>query len=426
MDRGDWMGWILLSTPGLLLLLSPYSAWLLPGWGVLLLAVNATRLANPHAAATGLAWATLLAEPVLLEWSARRLAAPSLPEWRQEAAGVGLAGHPTRLWGLTEGQMGNAGPPATVNRLGLRGQVPVVPRPEGVERILITGDSTFFGHGVADERTLGQSLVRGLAGRGIVTDAIDGGIPGYSSAQSRVLLDEVGWSLEPTMLLVGNLWSDNTVNGFHDADLLRTAAVFAHNPLRHSAFFLLASDYFHGAEGDDQLVVWTTASRWPEGVERRVPIQQYAGNLDAMARDAAARGTGIAFLAPTTPTILEGMPGTVSSWDPYFEAMREVAAWHGVPVVSFEEALRLHPAPTTAEFMDPIHPSALGVAAIAEHTTRVLVQAGWPQERLTATDVPFDATHLVDGDPALRRSEATMSLQAGLFPTTDLPNSTAR
>ena len=52
------------------------------------------------------------------------------PTWgAADNPSVVLTGHPTRLWGLTEGERQNLDTVATVNALGLRGDVPQMPRP---------------------------------------------------------------------------------------------------------------------------------------------------------------------------------------------------------------------------------------------------------------------------------------------------------
>ena len=92
------------------------------------------------------------------EWLAGR-ANTVFPTWgATDNPSVVLTGHPTRLWGLTEGKRQNLDTVATVNALGLRGAEPIMPRPADEQRIVIVGDSTFFGFGVADEHTLASVL----------------------------------------------------------------------------------------------------------------------------------------------------------------------------------------------------------------------------------------------------------------------------
>jgi len=50
-----------------------------------------------------------------------------------------------------------------------------------------------------------------------------------------------------------------------------------------------------------RLVTWPTVDRMPETGTRRVPLPDYARNLDTRIRDARARGAGAVLLAPGSP-----------------------------------------------------------------------------------------------------------------------------
>ena len=77
----------------------------------------------------------------LAELAARQVN-PVLPQWTaSDNPSVVMTGHPTRLWGLAPGERRNVDTVATVSELGLRGEVPVIPRPFGEERIAVIGDS---------------------------------------------------------------------------------------------------------------------------------------------------------------------------------------------------------------------------------------------------------------------------------------------
>ena len=174
----------------------------------------------------------LLVVAVGAEMAARAMG-PVIPAWQpQTGVGVIMTGHPTRLWGMAPGVRQNFKVSATINELGLRGPVP---GPRTGERILLVGDSSFFGHGIADDATIAVVLEKDLRERGIDVDVVNAAIPGYSTEQTLLLLEEVGWGFDPTLLLSGNLWSDNNADGFRDADLLRTAAAFHGNPLAESS-----------------------------------------------------------------------------------------------------------------------------------------------------------------------------------------------
>jgi acyl-CoA thioesterase-1 len=90
--------------------------------------------------------------------------------------------------------------------------------------VLVLGDSSFFGHGVREAETLPAQLEQALRARGVDARVQNFGVPGYSSIQSRALLDEQGWAADPDLVLIGSLWSDNNIDGFRDADLLAITA----------------------------------------------------------------------------------------------------------------------------------------------------------------------------------------------------------
>lgn len=362
----------------------------------------------------------LVATLGISEGLARLVAAPEIPVWRPaENADVVMGGNATRLWGMSEGVRKTVQTTATINAKGLRGAIPEVPRPSSRQRILLVGDSSFFGHGVSDSETIAVRLEAALKADGIDVDVVNGAIPGYSTEQTRILLDEVGWDMQPTLLLIANLWSDNNADGFRDVDLLRTAAVYQGNPLVHSALFQLIATAVDGARGGTagHLVTWTKSSKWPAAKERRVPVQSYATNLDRMVRTAKERGAGAAFISPANQGLVTGEYKNGAGWDPYFTAQAAVAAWHHLPVASAVEALRADPAPVGDKFVDSMHPSALGANDIAVHVASVLTGAGWPGANLYGRDEPFDPSGLLDDSSVPPGGQsAKYSPQAQLFP----------
>ena len=62
-----------------------------------------------------------------------------------------------------------------------------------------------------DDETIIEQTVDRLRATGLDVDAVNAGVPGYSTEQTRMLLEEDGWQLEPTLLLIGNLWSSSSV-----------------------------------------------------------------------------------------------------------------------------------------------------------------------------------------------------------------------
>ncbi len=344
------------------------------------------------------------------------------PAWQARDPGdVIMVGHPTRLWGMGEGKRSNAGSIATINALGLRGDMPRMPRPVARARVLVTGDSSFFGHGVADDATPAVLVGAALRGHGLDVDTVNGAVPGYSTEQTRLLLDEIGWATEPTLLVVCNVWSDYNFDHFRDQDLLRTQALFGRGLLARSALFRLAAgwgDSLRGGEGA-HVVTWTQHSTWPESGVRRVSARRFAENLDRIARDAAARGIGVVFLRPTNRDMARGDDSGADVRAPYFDAQAAVAAWHGVPLIETGPAFAAAAALLGPDqlFLDDLHPSAAGNAVLAGAMVDGLVAAGWPTSRLVGRADAFDAAAIADSAEAGRgASPGSMSPQVNLFP----------
>jgi lysophospholipase L1-like esterase len=309
---------------------------------------------------------------------------------------------------------------ATINALGMRGDMPVTPKPAGTPRVLVLGDSTFFGHGVNDADTFPAQLQRVLGERGHPVEVLNAAVPGYSSEQSRVQLEELGWSLEPDLLIIGSLWSDNNIDSFQDQDLLRTVHAYANNPLYDSAFFRLLAGAVDRARGGTgaHLVTWTKSSQWSSKGGRRVSLARYAENLDTMADEAAARGVGVAFIAPCNIGLVNGEYPDGASWDPYFAVQEQIAAFHHVPWIRTLPAMQAAAGgDPKALFVDVMHPSRAGHAVFATLTADTLLAAGWPEQKLLATPGTFPTDGLVDNSfsngPANPQSP-----QRNLFPGT--------
>lgn len=355
------------------------------------------------------------------------------PAWQAADPGdVIMIGHPTRLWGMGEGRRQNAGSIATINALGLRGDKPRLPRPAGRQRVLVTGDSSFFGHGVPDDQTPAALLGERLRAAGVDADTVNGAVPGYSTEQTRLLLDEVGWSLEPTLLVVCNAWSDYNFDHFRDEDLLRTQQAFGRGILAQSSLFRLVAAGVDRARGGDgaHLVSWTRHSSWPTSGVRRVPPRRYAENLDTIVREAATRGVGVVLLTPTNRDMARGDLTGAEVRAPYFDAQAAVAAWHGVPRVETLAAFTTAAAAAGPDtlFLDDLHPSAAGNAVVADTIVTALTAAGWPGTPLVGRSDPFDASGVVDTAPgSLGASPGAMSPQVNLFPggATSLARQTA-
>lgn len=314
---------------------------------------------------------------------------PQLPGWGGPSGADGLmTSHPTRLWGMSPGIKPNAeDSQADINELGFRGSMPDRPKPDGRLRVISLGDSSFYGFGVNDSETFDVQLTRSLNERGVDADSVNAGVAGYSIAQHAVALDEVLWDLEPDLLVLCNVWSDNTWDTFHDEDLLVSAAFARKNPLTRSAFVKLVAAQFSALAptNSGKIIVWNGADGWPEGKIRRVPLDRWIALHHEVLVEASKRGVGAVFLKPTNSFLLsEVHDGPPPAWSPYFRAMDALASLHGIPVVdvtsAYTEAME-EGIEATELLWDKMHPTALGHTVLAAAIESTLVASGWPEAR---------------------------------------------
>jgi hypothetical protein len=317
-----------------------------------------------------------------------------------------MTGHPERLWGLGPGPRDNAGTVATIAPIGLRAPVPEGPRPEGTERVLVLGDSSFFGYGVDDTATMAAFLGERLKDLGAV---INGGVPGYSTAQSTLLMEDVGWGLDPTLLIIGSFWSDTNFAPYADKTLLASAGSSALGGLTRSALVRLIA----GRLRLGGLVSWTRFDAVPRATQRRVAVGDYALALDRLIAEASRRDVGCVLITPPEAVEVTGSARPPHHWAPYLEAQDKVANHHGIPLVRTTARFRAHYAAAVAAsaedpavakdrargalFLDDLHPTVMGQSMMAEAVFEGLVNNGWPTMRLRGVGrTPFATETLAD------------------------------
>ncbi len=318
------------------------------------------------------------------------------------------------------------GSTASINELGLRGSIPERPRPSGRNRIMSLGDSAFFGFGVNDHQVFTYELSSLLRSEGVDVDDVNAGVSGYSIAQHRILLEEVGWDLEPTLLILCNVWSDNTWDTFHDEDLIESRRFASKNPLTNSALVKLAAGQLAALNPGDggRVIVWNSAGEWPVGKKRRVPLDRWIKLTDNVMREAADRGIGVLMLKPTNSFLLEGLGnGPDPGWQPYFDAMDGLAAHHGVPLLDITEVYKAamnSGTPAQDILWDKMHPSETGHRILAQGIATKLNEVGWPENRLLPQGQAFSGAEYTDlPKPNWTDDAGDGSPQRNLFALTD-------
>ena len=306
-----------------------------------------------------------------------------------ENRGNTMMPHPTRIWSLPVGAQSAYKESFTITEQGIRQSAVAA---QGVT-IVTTGDSSIFGHGLPDGDTLHDQLQASLRGRGIVTNAHTIAIPGYSSEQTRVMLEEVGWDLHPDLLVIGNLWSDNDIRYFTDrvwmAQLGQPAPLA--DRIEHASSLLTFLRWRVAPPQQEKLPVGWVRDPYATG-RRRVSLPEYAENLDLMVMGAAEHGASVIFLSPCNEVLIDPTRAEETFWAPYFQTMERVAAYRGVPLVSACTALQEVGLTKAEAFLDSMHPTALGNAVYTQALVGALLRAGWPFKAIPInTDLPpFD------------------------------------
>jgi hypothetical protein len=116
--------------------------------------------------------------------------------------------HATRGWALRPGldnQPAWQGKRVSSTPDGLRGRRPYAqPKPAGVRRILVFGDSFTFGEEVSDDETFCHRLGGLLPG----TEVLNMGVHGYAHDQMLLYLREAAARYEPDLILLGYVTDD--------------------------------------------------------------------------------------------------------------------------------------------------------------------------------------------------------------------------
>ena len=263
---------------------------------------------------------------------------------------------------MTPGTQEQFGAKVTIDRLGMR-QTDIETKSE---KWLVLGDSSFFGHGLQDTETLHHHLETALRNNGQTIDVLCGATPGYSTLQTLDFLTEIGWDLEPSVLIIGNLWSDNNFDHFQDAQWMEELQSPKNKLIRlvkHSALFihltkLFRPDVFNPAkpEASPHAKISWVRDPYAEGV-RRVPLDLYIQTLSQIIIEAKQRNIEVILIQPANRHRLDIVDVEVT-WDPYFEAQRSIAEHFAIPIIDVAPILRVFGLRKSDAFLDDMHPTS--------------------------------------------------------------------
>ena len=317
------------------------------------------------------------------------------PEVAKRPDAQSLVMHETRMWGLAPGTQQIGTLAMTIGEHGLR-ETELSGAPH---RILTLGDSTIFGHELRNDQALHGRVAAELNMAGHHTDVLCGAVPGYSSEQARQLLTDVGWSLEPTLLVIGTYWSDSSYAHFVDQEwmavlngpLAQVGRALEPLMLWQWARTVVAPRRQLSSGQAVNEVAWIKEPRPDQG--RRVPLQRYAENLDAMLHGARERGIGAVLLRPVNRERYSGVERNAAM---YADAQERVARHHGIPVLDPVGAMQASGLSADAAYLDKVHPSPAGMRDFARGVAEQLLAAGWPEDPLVPSASGVFAEELSD------------------------------
>ena len=257
-----------------------------------------------------------------------------------------------------------------INSLGFRGLEPEVPKPVGLCRIVALGDSTTFGmEASGDDAVWVSRLVTELMQTSNQEfDAINGGVPGYTLAESADLLDRRIAPLEPDIVIINQVATDIAA---HARRQFGSSAKHADRASPLSAFFEENSLLLNLLKANTTaLTAQWLAPRRHDALDN-IGLDQFEERLSALIEDCRLRGWRTVlctaprcFGDPSAPTnqfqlaasSLAHNPaltltGLNDAFDRYNARIREVAARTSTPLIDLDREV-----PRRADyFTDAVH-----------------------------------------------------------------------
>ncbi|MAG56691.1 MAG: hypothetical protein CMJ83_10410 [Planctomycetes bacterium] len=276
-----------------------------------------------------------------------------------------------------------------INTEGFRGPLRPTPRPDGVRRILLLGDSCTHGTGVRLDATFGARLERWL-GSGSVTasapstpwEVVNAGTPGFSVFQMGRLLDVLAEGHRPDVVVIyPGAWNDYVPAMDADDEELYQRLQDSRGGLGRLRMVQILRGIIAPApdpdtarkERDDYRNRWSKAEVGPNG--RRVPEPAFDRLLAGLIANVKARGARPILIVPPAPadTRVKWPTGTT-----YANLVRDAARDHDADVVDAPALFSASGLPDDRLFADHIHPADAGHRLIFQALARIWTQRDLP------------------------------------------------
>lgn len=295
------------------------------------------------------------------------------------------------LWRLQAKTFTLASTTYRVNSLGFRGPPLVSPKPSGTFRVLFLGDSSVYGQDVEEQSTF-PSLAAALLSRRTnrTVEAVNAAVPGYSSTQCRILLEDRIKLVQPDLVVIAALWSDSMPNEWNDEELFRRfssvshrSTVLARAGLRRSALYSLVETYIESNRpiSEDRKIFWQRVlSGNMELSKQRVSVSVHGRNLRSMCATSRRNGARCVFLILPDENDLEAE--TLPHITGYRENYRRISKERGIPLADMSMEFRKFADSESHEyFLDGLHPNKAGHEVIAKKLAQDLLSHGYLGKR---------------------------------------------
>lgn len=314
------------------------------------------------------------------------------------------------FWRMKPGAEGRVAWEDGINEEGFRGPLRAVPKPKGVRRVLLLGDSCTHGTHARLDATFGARLERWLGTHDASAwEIINAGTPGFSVFQMSRMFDVTVDDHRPdVVVLYPGAWNDYVPAMGGDDETLYERMRSARSGLNRLRMVQVLRGWARPPpdaeearrERKEYRKRWSRADAGPHGP--RVPKASFRRLLDGLVTKVKANGAHVVLMVPPAPL------RTRERWPvsgEYAQMVRDVARARGADLIDLPGVFGRSGITEERLFSDVIHPADAGHQLIFEALANHWVQKGLPDAPTSVPDLTprpltdFTIAEVLVGDP---------------------------